>query len=961
MTVCKTPEEALRVLRSQPDIDTLVAALKQLSSNHGFDNAFALTWPGSLQEQIVNTIVTSIIPTFWSALNREDRRLLVACLRNITGVNAVIARLRSSPSESERNSGAKPGAVRDLLQVTRLLLQGDDVVLDLWSGLQSFGDEEIKRDLVWKEIVNLFGSGKIVGSIAQAEDAARQADQEVRTKSLWLASAGEYASWLGRNTASLAHEGNNDGNDEGTQARFIDAGKLLDKSLGLRQPAPFMKGFFGKSLEINNESDAKEWSKKIVQRVADTLPAFRRRQFVEQTLQWLASLLAEDEPHQQDDSQRKSISSGAVLIDCLIQSNPAMQNILSDLLADATQTASVSFLARQACISALSGAASETLQSLLERVMSAFNDALFIAHAPIVQQESLAQNLLLIAGHLYRQTPMAVLVAARSSSHMQGVSNRLDTSNARARWLGMVVATAISGLVDKEGQKMNFGIEDMKSEAALWYLGLTQVISEVGTLDGFRELILATPSKLTVRSKVTPDSRVETMPQLDGKPTFGPPRPPAPAQTEVIGEQVTELFDEGSVEDDDDDLKAYAKPDSDPEDSDEDATLVNRNRPRPPVYVRDLMRMLQDDQNADRFQLAIQHAAALIRRKSDFGSEVKDHAEELLSLLCNMQDPFDTDNFDELRLQAIIAVLLSNVQTLGGWLSRQVFVGEYSIAQRCLMLTALGLGGRELAGFKSEDDEFNPRLQNTEFPTKRLPPRLHAIYAGASTNTKRLDSAHKHVENQLIQPLALQAADQSTAHLNAVKIRTFFSRLSPSNRTKRKNPPNQLAQIFGRAFFFPLLGRYQQDLAAYSSGSLFASAPFMLVTFLRTLALLLHASGPATLALPQITAEFWDLLLSLRVLAAGDISVLQAVLFALLTLLEVHQDQPARLAQEVPKQLAETQQWVGVVFERFGGGDGVVGGSEEEKKVRTLAAGVLVRLGDVVKVEQERLFGRAVG
>ncbi|RMX98936.1 hypothetical protein D0868_09811 [Hortaea werneckii] len=958
---CTSPEDALHILRSQPDTDSLITTLSQLQSGHGFTKVFTLAQPGPLQGQIVNILVTVIIPTFWTSLDGKDRQLLVKSLSNITGLNAVIARLRGLSTPS---AGDQLQELQDLLSLADRLLQGDDFLLELWKDLIASGSETIKLNLAWKELANLLGSAKIVGIAAQAEDTVWQSKGKVRTKSLWLANSAGYCNWIGRNIASLSLHSASDSH----QRRAEDAAKVLDRSLGLRQPVSLMKGLFGRLLSSQAERDASQDSVRTLRTLVGHLPVFKKREFTEQCLQWFSVLLPDERSHEDQKvaAHATIISAAAAPLVALLDHDENLQHGLIELLADPTRNAALSFLVRRAAICSLSAADSDELQSLLERLMAAFSDSLFISHAPIIQQESLAQTLLLAAGYLHRHQPMAVFVTARSSGHMQGVSDRLGASNERARWLGMVVAMAISRLVDKEGQRMDFGVEEMRTEEAVWYRHLVDLKDEAGSLDDFGRLLRESETKKPVRRRLRqPD--LEKMPSINGKPVFGPPRPPPQqpiaSQTEVVGEKISEVVEDGD-EDNDDDLTPYAKPDSDPEDSDEDATLVNRNRPRPPVYIRDLMRMLADDQNAERFQLAIQHAASLVRRKTSFGSEVKDHAVELLSTLCNLQDPFDTENFDELRLQTMIAVLLSDINVLGPWLSKHAFAEGYSIAQRCLMFTALGLGGRELAGFKTEDETFNPKLQNTEFPSKRLPPKMHAIYTGAQQlqSTKRLEAAHQSVENELIQPLALQAADQTTSHLNAVKVRTFSSRLSTENRTRRKPNPNHLAKIFGPAFFAPLVGRYQQDIAAYGSASILASAPFVLVTFLKTIALLLHASGPATLGLASITAEFWDLLLGLRVQAAGDISVLEAVLFGLLTLLEVNQEGYERLAAEVPRQIAEAQQWVNVVFERVGGGEMVVGGgSKEEEKVRTLAAGVMVRLGEIVKGEQRRVFGGEIG
>jgi telomere length regulation protein len=168
-------------------------------------------------------------------------------------------------------------------------------------------------------------------------------------------------------------------------------------------------------------------------------------------------------------------------------------------------------------------------------------------------------------------------------------------------------------------------------------------------------------------------------------------------------------------------------------------------------------------------------------------------------------------------------------------------------------------------------------------------------------------------------------------------------------RTKRKLPPNELAKLFGSHLFNPLVSRYHQEIAAYGSASVFSSAPFVVVTFLKTLALLFHASGPATAELADITTVFWELLLTFRTKASGDISILQAVLFSFLTILEVAGEGLGKetLAKDFPKLVVETQNWAEIVFEKTGGGQLVTEGSGDEVRVRTLAAGVLVRLKEI--------------
>ncbi len=192
-------------------------------------------------------------------------------------------------------------------------------------------------------------------------------------------------------------------------------------------------------------------------------------------------------------------------------------------------------------------------------------------------------------------------------------------------------------------------------------------------------------------------------------------------------------------------------------------------------YIRDLISGLQDTENYDRHYLALTTAAPLIRRKADFGSEVKDRCEELASIFVSLPDTFELDNFDELCLQAMIAILIARPKQMGPWYAHTFFSGDYSISQRASVLTTLGLGARELAGFNREEQA------EKSFPTKTLPERLHKLYSDSSPITT--------VAQQLEQTM-----------------------LRPTATTKKKRTKiirNDLARMVAESFFFPLTGRWQ--------------------------------------------------------------------------------------------------------------------------------------------------------
>jgi telomere length regulation protein len=526
---------------------------------------------------------------------------------------------------------------------------------------------------------------------------------------------------------------------------------------------------------------------------------------------------------------------------------------------------------------------------------------------------------------------------AKSSYQTSGMSNRIGSTSSRARFLGIAVGTAISKMVDKPELQLKFDLEGEELAEAKWYQHLTKVDDKLGKVQDLKKEGTTSAAK-TTNSKPTSMKTPRAQPSTSNKSSI----------TEIKGPRIVEILDES---DDDDDLVPYEKPDSDPEDDTDDPTEVNRNKPVAPVYIRDLIAGLRDQENYDRHVLALSTAASLIRRKANFGTEVMDHIEELATILIGLQDTYDLENFSEQRQQALIAILLAKPAAMAQWFARSFFSGDYSLTQRTAILTTLGLGARELAGLKDSATEA-PIPSSPSFPSKQLPSHLHALYSSdpsTTTTTTTLGRITSSVTKTLLSPLAAQAADSLTGP-SILKVRTFSSRMEVEAR-RSKPIPNALAQIVAENFFFPLTGRWWIATRSASTNSIYTST-HLLPPFLQTLALLLQASGPSTLSLPQMTRELWALLLSLRAQALGDKRVLSALLFALLMLLETNGDKE-QLATEQGKELVETQEWVKVVFDNLPGGQD--GG--EDERVRVLAAGVVVRCQEVVEKYQRRLVG----
>ncbi len=564
---------------------------------------------------------------------------------------------------------------------------------------------------------------------------------------------------------------------------------------------------------------------------------------------------------------------------------------------------------------------------------------------------------------------MKLTIILRSSLYLNAISNRLAVSQSRARFLGMIIGEALSGLVHGKDNKLDFKMEEMATEEADWYKSLVHVSDKAGPLD---------PLKTSVPSLRPKDFNKLARPARKQ----GAPQPKNNlAKAGFIIEEVEE-----DEEQEDPDLVPYAKPDSDAEDSDDDPTIINRNKPKAPVYIRDLIGYFRDTENYDKQKLALTTAPTLIRRKANYGTEVISHAEDLASLLVGLQDKFELENFYDLRLQGMVAIVVAQPKKMAPWFAKTFFDGDYSLSQRASILIVLGLSGREIAGF-----EISEYASTAQFPSRILPSRVEKHYLQPPSATNRLqaganlkalppnalDTLAQSLSRTFLAPMAAEAADAATGP-DALKLSSFTSRLEQSHantqttsKSKSKSRgtrsiPNTTAALISTSFFFPLSSRFQAAMRSSATTKIIFQ-PYLLALYLKTLGLLIHAAGPSTLALPQMTAELWDLVLGVRGRClgssttdsegGGDMAVTHAVLLALAALLDVNEGDIRGLCEQQGRQVVESMEWVGDVFHNTRGGNG----AGEENDVKMLAAGILIRLREAVEKYQAVLMGDLVG
>ncbi|KAK1970670.1 telomere length regulation protein [Colletotrichum sublineola] len=947
-----TVEDALERLKSQPDYDSLIAILSSLDHGAIAATGFKVATPSPEAAQIIQCLVMEIIPNFWHLLKEEeasvnlspqdadspgDLELLLRCVRNVTGLNAVITRMKALIQESKATAQdvKRPDLALNLgmlLEVCSTVLGKDEHLAMLWTASSSGLGSMAERRPMAHEFTALIAGGRLI-SVAAEADAIANTDRVARNN-LWIANGQEYSKWLGR---SITYWAKSDISSDDAKL----CSEVLTRSLRLGYSDGLMNQLIGDMLLGPGESF------NSFCKVFGQLSQLEQKRVIFASLKYFSEVFLNKLDDAEALGPNVTISAVAGVIEKMVSNDESRKAHLVSWLTSSTGAGLGDGVGiRRAVLSALAQD-KECAALVFEKSLHQFGDQLYIKHSPMMQQQAHAQVLLLSASYVNRLSPLKLKILMRSSGYLNTISNRIGASQEKARFLGMAVGEALSGLIDDGDKQLDFKMEEMATEEAKFYKGLVRTLDNIGPI----ETLITMPKAVEKRQLTMKLKRPE----------------PAPVPKQTVGPSKFIIQEVSDSESEDEDLVPYAKPVYDAEDSDEDATLVRRDKPKAPVYIRDLITYLRDTDNYDKQKLALMAAPPLIRRKANFGTEVSSHIDELATLLVGLQDKFEIEGFHELRLQGMVATVIAQPQKMGQWFAKTFFDGDYSISQRASILIVLGLSARELAGFDKSE-----HAAAASFPSNRLPEKVEALYLDPYTASNQspsssslkaipsnaLDAIANSLTSSFLAPIAANAADATTGP-DVLKLSTFTSRL-PSKTFKKPRVraiPNTTASMLAASYFFPLTARFQHALRSRSARSGIFIQPYLLSLYLKTLAILIHAAGPATLALPQMTAELWDLLLAVRAHVNGDVPGTHAVLVALAAMLEVNEaSDMRRLCETHPREVVETQEWVSGVFN---GTSGEGGG--EENDVKMLSAAVLVKLQEATEKYRALLLGDMIG
>jgi telomere length regulation protein len=429
LSKASSPEEALEILRNEPDHETLVTTLQFLTRK----DSFRITSPSPLVAQLVHVLVSDTVPTYWDVLcelqkhvgekfNGKSRKkipqeleLLISCLRSVTGLKAVLLNIKQHIQQSKSASKAVGGSdipkiLKILLQLLQTLLQGNEAIRLIWRNLQEDSESNNMQRAIWQEFLSLVGSGKLVGIAAEAEDVMNEMTKRIAEKH-WIAESTTYSLWLTMNIISWVKFIPKECTDE-----LKSCGELLSKCLRL--------GYPGMLRSRSSISEADRFIDIIVKEILDnlllpsvndstafrellgSLPSIEQRNFLYSCLKiaskgYLSSEITTEADSKWWQSNTVTISAVAGLINLVLGNDDVLKQQLLSWLTVSGAGVGEGIAIRRAAIAVLTED-KNMMELLLEKNLQQLSDKIYIRHTPILQQEGMAKNLVysLLLTHL---------------------------------------------------------------------------------------------------------------------------------------------------------------------------------------------------------------------------------------------------------------------------------------------------------------------------------------------------------------------------------------------------------------------------------------------------------------------------------------------------------------------------------------------------------------------------------
>ncbi|KAI8988408.1 telomere length regulation protein-domain-containing protein [Mycotypha africana] len=535
----------------------------------------------------------------------------------------------------------------------------------------------------------------------------------------------------------------------------------------------------------------------------------------------------------------------------------------------------------------LSDSAHTILLDYAKTCLKTWSDPVFIKHGTSRERHYLTIFILVLLAYLPTEDIETHIML--ETRFMSSVHQYFDSGDKRTAAYGALMAESISSRVDKE-KKLNTGLlESMDDFSVLKEL--------IYTKDAFEQV--------TSESNTVPLTENESE---DDKDESGEDEEMDPdAEFIVTDDDIEEEEDQEEEEDDDDDLQPYyMEEESDDEGVKEDGFSKKPQDKRKPVYVRDLICYLRDQEDPVKLEIGLNAAEQIIRQKAGAGTELNESSIELAKYLITFPDAYEIDHARQLQQAALVALMAAVPATVTGFIIDELYDRNTSTGQKQLILGSISLAVRELAGWS-----LSGNADETE--------------KGVTEIEKKLEDISLSAENSLVR--------------QQVGKPVFMSRKMALEKQQKTVQKNRLAGLAGPVFFFPLLvGWWEgaQGRIKYWLGN----NQIVAERFILTLNIILH-SATNTPDKRKIVKEYFEFALSMRYAHQQSVGVKKALLLGIETIISVsYGGQEKLLFYDYRNELEQVKDWLADIME-----------SHSEEQLQEITVRILVRISKIALAE----------
>nr|ODN92509.1 telomere length regulation protein [Cryptococcus depauperatus CBS 7841] len=642
-------------------------------------------------------------------------------------------------------------------------------------------------------------------------------------------------------------------------------------------------------------------------------------------------------------------------------------------------------------------------KAFIDTIVEAWTDAKYIKFSMYSQQFRLTHVLLLAISLITPYSQWLVNLSHRPKFILT-FQSYLSHPDPSIRRLGMVVAEIMSELtVPETTQGMWDGYGDGKEEAR-WLRECVGVRDGDAAIDGSEEEWL-----LGWRTKQTksPTNLISSPPPAQQTASLPPEKPNSKPQKKP---RIVML----DPDQQDDPLVGYesSSPSSTRapsptaeylEEIAADPSLgldeVNKKKAQRPLYIPQLTALLKEREKPECVEMGLQWGEGLVRAKREFGTELAENAVGVTLMVLGLNDKFQIEEFEDKRQGLLSSLVACAPKQVAPFLIEQYFSAQFSVQHKFLILTALAMGARELAGLSVPQPQRTTRA--IDFPTKTLPPALHNKYITSLdvppnrliVNEAQIDQAINGIRDVILSKGVRQGEETIPELARERRLRVTqprHTKVAPVNSLAASRmaqdplpvPVVAFKDIAAEYFVMPLINRFWHHFqdssireeralmmgARYrSAGTGMVLSPMVMEKFLMSLTLMLDSARHSPVFLSVLCPEALELAVTIGVrhpprpkLAheedlfdqhQPEAQVLSAALELTLVCLDISidLDRGRTLAMDHTGLIMAVGEWASSVFKMENEGGGVAAGQGIRKGggIRAEAAGVVIKMGEI--------------